>query len=276
MKNLPAVRKFDRVKVALALGGGGARGAAHVGVLEVLERENIDIDLIVGCSAGAIAGALYADSKRASFVKELYLKTSREEVLDISLQNIFQGVVQGKNLEKFLLKNLEAEKMEDLKIPLAILATDLHEGQPVWLTSGPIAPAVVASSSLPPFFSPKKLYGKTLVDGGVVEVVPVSFAKQLGAELIIACDVSSGLPSSLPRHIIGVTRRSMEIALMTLSSLQLKEADLVIRPDVAEFKLFEPSSTERIYREGVRAAEKKLPLLKKLLAKIDHEVCKSS
>jgi NTE family protein len=261
---MPEPRKIKNVRVALVLGGGGARGTAHAGAIEALEKAGIPIDLIVGCSAGAIVGAMYADKQDYAYLREAFHNATRDDVLDFTIQNIFHGPVMGRNLEKFMLKHLDCMNLEDLKIPTVLLATDLHEGKHVWISSGPIAPAVVASSALPPVFSPRKLYGMTLVDGGVVEVVPVSYAQELNAEVIIAVDVSSKLPEALPKHILGVTKRSLEITLNTLSKIQLKQADVVITPNVERFGFF-ADKAEEIYDEGLSSCEVKLPEILRVL-----------
>lgn len=262
--SMPPPRKIENVKVALVLGGGGARGAAHAGVLEVLEKAGVPIDMIVGCSAGAIVGSMYADKQNATYLKEAFLNAKREDMLDFTLQNIFQGPVKGHSLERFMLSHLDSKNIEELSIPTVILTTDLHEGAPVWISSGPIAPAVVASSALPPVFSPRVLYGMTLVDGGVIEIVPVSYAKAVGADVVIAVDVSAQLPASLPKHILGVTKRSMEIALNTLSKIQLRNADIVLRPKVEPYGLFDDKAAE-IYLEGVESCQEQLGAILQLL-----------
>jgi NTE family protein len=262
--SMPTPREIKNVRVALVLGGGGAKGTAHAGVIEGLEKAGVPIDLIVGCSAGSIVGAMYADKQDYRYLREAFYNTSRNEMLDFSIQNIFHGPVKGHSLEKFMLKHLKHKNLEELTLPTVILTTDLHEGKPIWLSSGPIAPAVVASCALPPVFSPRKLYGKTLVDGGVIEMVPVSYAQKLNAEVIIAVDVSSRLPETLPNHILGVTKRSMEIILRTLSEIQLEKADVVIIPNVDHFGLFEENPKE-IYNEGLKTCRAKLPEILNLL-----------
>lgn len=172
------------IKVALVLSGGGAKGIAHAGVLEILEQENIPINLIIGCSAGSMIGAFYADNPNSADLKEKVLKTKKRELLDPCLSHSFQmlwglkGFMRGHALKRYLTKNLDAQEFNELKIPLSIVTTDVNAAQAYVIDSGLLVPAIHASSALPLAFEPLQMYGRTLVDGGVISPVPVEIAKR--------------------------------------------------------------------------------------------------
>lgn len=168
----PPPKLKKKVEVALVLGAGGSRGLAHLGVIEVLEKEGIPIDLIVGSSAGSLFGVLYADNPDVAAVKEKVIHLKKKDLLDPSLTALIQatmrltGPIQGNALEQFLVKELIAKNFEELVIPVVAVATNVDNNHITLLRSGPIAPAIHASSALPPLFSPVELYRQTLICGG--------------------------------------------------------------------------------------------------------------
>lgn len=262
---------IKNIEVALVLGGGGARGFAHVGVLEVLEKEGIPIDLIVGTSAGAAVGALYGSFTDAHAVNSLLLNVSKWELLDLSFCSMFRmfydasGPISGYAMEKFLLDKIPEKRIEDLKIPFAAVAVDIETSQPFVMRNGPIAPAVHASSALPPFFAPVKLYGKTLVDGGISLPVPVSIAKEYNPKLIIAVNISAPAEEGCLKSSIDLSYRSLYISYYALSNIQAQLADIVIHPKLNGFGLFDDRNKQEIYERGLQAAEEVVPLIKEKL-----------
>lgn len=247
------------VRLALVLGGGGARGLAHVGVLEEFERADIPIDLIVGCSSGSIVGALYANHPHAYYIKTLVEKLKRNDLIDINLLDMRYGLTQGKSLKKFLCKYLENKEFNQLHIPLIVVATDLLEGELVCLGGGPIIPAVHASSAYPLYFTPVEIYGRVLVDGGVVDPVPVEIARQNNAQIIVAVDLSELLPMTSPTNLFGVAKRCAEIKFLKQSESCLRGADFIIRPEIRHIGTFDDKCNQAIYEAGRLAARQAIP-----------------
>lgn len=263
---LPPFYVPERIRVALVLGSGGVRGMAHVGVLEELEAAGIPIDLIIGCSAGSFVGALYADNPCVNDIKRAVWKLRSRSLLDIDLWNCRFGLSQDRSMRKILDDELWAETFEELHIPLIVVATDLHSGELVTMGSGDLVRAVQASCSIPFVFVPCEHYGRVLVDGGVVNPVPVRVAKDLGAEVIICVDLSELLPQTFPSNLFEVATRSAEIALMWQNEVCTRAADVVIRPKTCGVGCFNDNAKEDIYWAGRCAALEMLPRIQELVA----------
>lgn len=263
---VPKVIPKCSVKVAIVLGGGGARGMAHVGVLEVFEEQHIPIDAIVGCSAGSIVGALYADNPCSEHVKKALRPLRKWDILDFSLWHSRYGLVQGHSLRRFLSKNLKSRYFHQLQIPLYVVATDLMVGDVISIARGPIIPAIHASSAVPFVFAPVEIYRRLLVDGAVADPVPVRTARDIGADLIIAVDLSELLPKSCPNNLFGVAARSAEIKFLLHSTSCMSGADVVIRPELGDIGLFDDTHLEQVYQAGRKAAIDALPEIHALMA----------
>jgi NTE family protein len=272
-EDMPESAKIENVRVALVLGGGGSRGIAHVGVIEVLQENSIPIDLIVGSSAGSAVGAIYADNKDVTKTKNILFNANRDELLDLSfieLTRMFNNPttpVVGQAYENFIFDSLSARKFSELKIPLAIVTVDSQTGEKFVITSGPIAPAVRASSAIPPIIAPVKLYHKTLFDGGVLEPVPVATARQYNPKLIIAVDISNLPEKTKPKNVLDLTYKAMWLSYYELSRMQSNIADIDIHPDLTGFGTFEDHRKEELYQLGREAALKALPEIKSKLKK---------
>lgn len=269
MDNPPPPQPFcipEKVRVALVLGSGGVRGMAHVGVIEVLEEAGIPIDLIVGCSAGSIVGALYADNPEICSVKKTVAKIKTNTLLDLDLWNCRFGLCQGRTMRKVLNDTLEAENFDQLKIPLVIVATDLHTGELVPIANGDLVRAVEASCAIPFVFSPVDYQGRVLVDGGTICPVPVDVARDLGADVIIAVDLCELLPSTFPTNLFGVVARSAEIAFLWQNEVCTRHADIVIRPKMCGIGTFNDKARHLLYCSGRQAAEEALPHIQDVLA----------
>ncbi len=270
-KVAPNPRPIENVGVALVLGAGGSRGLAHLGVIEVLEREGIPIDLIVGSSAGSLIGALYADCPNSAKVKEKVICLKKKDLLDLSISAIFQGLVrltgpiQGNALEKFVVERVQADWFEQLKIPLIAVATNVDNNHIALLRSGPIAPAVHASSALPPFFSPVRLYNQILIDGGVIAPVPVQVAKLFNPKLIIAVDISTPPSRAKLSNALQLLYRSMHITFYELSRMQSTRADITIHPMLMGYGTFEDQYNIQLYEKGKEAAEEAIDSIKEEL-----------
>lgn len=183
-----AIETKKRPKTALVLGSGAARGLAHIGVLKILEQQRIPIDMIVGSSMGALIGGAYASGLNAAQIEEIACETNWLSVVKILFPKRFQldGLLDGRRLQKFLLALVGEQKIEELNIPFACAATDINSGEEITLNSGSLVNAIRASISFPFLFKPFKINGNYLIDGGVVNPVPVSMAREMGAERIIA------------------------------------------------------------------------------------------
>ncbi len=269
---LPLAPTLQNVKVAVVLSGGGARGLAHAGVLEVLENNKIPIDLIVGSSAGSMIGAIYADDPNAHRMRKKLITLKKWDLLDLSWFDsvkmfwYLNGPVQGHAMKRFMQDNIQSTDFKQLKIPLAVVTTDVNKGETFVIRSGPIAPAVLASSALPMLFKPVELYGKTLVDGGVVSPVPVEVAKEFSPQIIIAVDIGTSPDYGPVQSVYQLAARSLHISYFKLSQWQTSQADIVIHPDIDQYGMFDDHANEALYAAGKAAAIKALPEIKKALA----------
>jgi NTE family protein len=254
-----------RIRVALVLGSGGIRGLAHVGVLEELEKAGIPIDLIVGCSAGGIVGALYADCPSTKLISPIMTKVRTNAMLDINLFCCKYGLSEHVGLKQLLKEHLHSKTFEELRIPLIVVASDLHTGELIPIASGPIIPAVQASSSIPFVYKPCKHLGRVLIDGSVIDPIPVKIAKDLGAEIIIAVDLCELLPPTYPTNLFEIATRSAEIASMWQNEVCTRNAHLVIRPKTCGVGTFSDSHSQVLLEAGRKAARKKLDYLRELI-----------
>ena len=259
----PAPKHYPQPRVALVLGGGGARGYAHIGVLLELERAGIPIDLVVGTSAGSFMGALYADSKSAEALKETAMSANFWDIADIANMPLFGGVMSGNHFESFLIKNLHAKLFKQLKVHFVAVTTDLTSGETYLVQAGPIPPAILASAAVPGVVKPVHLYEKVLVDGGVSNNVAVGVARKFHPSIIIAVDVSSSLSDTLPHSAFGIISRSFDIVSGQLTTLQLKGASYIIKPNLGDVGMFDLSDREKFIAAGQAAAKKVIPRIKR-------------
>jgi len=268
--------KFHKKKVGLALGSGAARGMAHIGVLNVLEKKLIPIDLIAGTSAGAGVGALYAALLNAAYVKDIALEMSLAKwalLLDPSIPG--SGVLRGKRIIDLFKKHLGGNiKFSDLKIPFACVAADLTNGHEVVFNEGSVLEALRASISLPAIFTPVKWRGRYLVDGAVVNPVPVSLARRMGADFVIALNVMHNIPEPTQEidqvkikapTLFQVMMQSIYAASNCLIKASLEGADAVIEPKVKHIGYGEFHRASQTIALGEVAAESALPEIKKKL-----------
>ncbi len=262
----PSSAYLNRVhpRVVLVLGSGAARGFAHAGVLKVLEENHIPIDMIIGTSAGSIVGALYADNPNAASLQQLLLNSPRKDVIDFSV-DLPHGLVSGNALQNFLVTHLHARNFNQLRIPFIAIATDLGSGQMHAFSSGPIAPAVNASSALPPLFRPVILYGRTYVDGGLIDPIAVDVAERFHPQVIIAVSLNFRLDRTMPTYSTSVFLRSIDIMSMHLNELSANKAQVIIRPEPEDIGTFDGSKRAYLMKMGEDAARKALPEIKRLL-----------
>ncbi|WP_373994587.1 patatin-like phospholipase family protein [Massilia sp. 9096] len=231
----PAPLLLRKVRIALALGGGAARGFAHIGVIKALEAQGIYPDIVVGTSAGSVVGSLYASGFYNGFaLQKIAMEMDEATISDWALPFFSKspGVLKGEALQAYVNKAVRNTPIEKLKIPFGCVATDLKNGQPILFRRGNTGLAVRASSSVPSVFQPVAIGGHTYVDGGLVAPVPVRFAKEMGAEFIIAVNISSATEAQATASSLDVLMQTFTIMGQRLNHFELKDADIVITPQL--------------------------------------------
>ena len=246
----------------LALGGGGARGFAHLGVLQVLVRKKVPLQGLVGTSMGAVAAALFAVGTDLDRLEEFAMAFPWENLFTFSLSGL--GIASGERILAVLDLLTKGKSFADLTLPVWVVATDLERGSPVVLRDGPLATAVRASISVPGFFAPLSMDGRTLVDGAVVAGIPVEIARQMGRP-VVAVDVGFEFQARRARHFLDVLSKVVKIMGTELDRHQVAQADLVIRPDVGSMGSARFDLVKESIESGRRAAEEALPDLWKLI-----------
>ncbi len=251
-------------KWALALGGGAARGFAHVGVIQVLEKEGLLPDLVVGTSAGSLVAALYASGKSAAELEQAALQMDESTIADWTLPLFNRGVLRGDALAKYVNQQVKNRQIQEMKLPLGILATDLVSGDGVLFQRGDTGTAVRASSAVPGVFVPVAIAGREYVDGGLVAPVPVLQARQMGAELVLAVDISSP-PQANTSDAFKVVLQTFSIMGQSINRMVLQQADVVVRPPLAGVGSADFSNRQRSIAAGADAMRSLLPKLKEQL-----------
>ena len=251
-------------KIALVLGGGAARGFAHVGVIRVLEQEKIPIDMIVGTSVGSLIGAIYASDINSFELEWTAFSLQKDDLLDYGVLTAFtgMGVAKGDKLEEFVKNKVSAQNIEGLKLPFAAIATDLNRGTRVVLDHGSVATAVRASSAIPGVFNPVDYQGRLLVDGGVVDNLPISTARERGADIVIAVDISENVTNFNVTNIIDVMVQSVSIMAAENVKYKRKEADVLISPAVGNVGMLDFSQKKQCMLAGIEAAQKAIPMIR--------------
>jgi NTE family protein len=255
-----------RPRVGLALSGGVARGFAHIGVLRVLEEQHIPVDFIAGTSAGSIVAAAYAAGMTVDEVAEVSRTMRWKDVGRVTLSRL--GVQSNARLEEFVRARLPVKRFEDLRIPLAVVATDLKTGSAVVMTEGDVPFAVRASCALPGWYVPvTDDHGRQLVDGGLVANIPTAAVRGLGADLVIAVDVNSEGAKFIgpPQSIIGVILQSIMVVQRTAALHQLHDADVVVMPKTGHIRWDEMQRADDLIRLGEQAARPTVERIKHLL-----------
>lgn len=251
----PAVEK--PVKVALVLGAGAAKGFAHIGVLKVLEANRIPVSLIVGTSAGSFVGSMYAYGFSAYQLQKIAFDLEQGDLVDLTLPD--GGFVKGEKLENYINHMLRNTTMERLRIPFYAVATDIQSGKEMVFGTGNTGSAVRASCSIPGVFTPPVIGGRMYVDGGVVSPVAVNAALRLGADVVIAVDISGSGEAPRPQGVVATILQSVTIMYSRISAQQLQKAHVVIRPNVAGIGSVDFASRHSAVLEGERAATAVLP-----------------
>lgn len=256
-------------RIGLALGGGAAKGFAHIGVIKMLEANGIHPDVVAGTSAGSVVGALYASGMDPFQMQEQAFALDESKIRDVSLFSGSGGLVQGQKLQDYVNQLVGNRSMEKLKLPFAAVSTQLEDGHRTVFVRGNTGQAVRASSSIPGVFQPVEISGRHYVDGGVVSPVPVDAARQLGADFVIAVDISSKASGSNPNGMLGVVGQSISIMGQKLGEQELARADTVIRPKVNQIGATDFEQKNQAILEGERAAMAAMPAIKAKLAALE-------
>ena len=254
------------LKIGLALGGGAARGFAHVGVIAVLEEAGLKPQLIVGTSAGSLVAALYASGKTSAQLQQTALNMEEVAITDWMLPIFGRGMFRGEALARYVNDLVAGRLIENMAIPLGIVATDLNSGQAVLFQRGDTGTAVRASSAVPAVFVPVKISGHEYVDGGLVSPVPVRFARQMGADVVVAVDISNPPEANLAGDTLQILMQTFSIMGKSINQFELKDADVVVRPSQTGLKSADFSARQRAIDAGRAAMLAALPALKARIA----------
>lgn len=248
-------------KIALALGGGAVRGFAHIGVIKVLEAQGIVPDMVVGTSAGSVVGALYAGGYNGFELQKIAFQLEESSVGDWVMPN--RGFIKGEQLQNFINKAVHNKPIEKLGKPFAAVATDLQSGEQMVFGRGNTGMAVRASSSVPGLFQPVGINGREYVDGGLVSPVPVKAARAMGADIVIAVDISNKPKYLKVNDFVDVLLQTFSIMGQTISTYEMVEADIAIRPNLAAVGASDFEKKHLAILEGEKAAQAALPLIRR-------------
>lgn len=261
--------KPDRPKIGLALSGGAARGIAHIGVLKVLEENNFPIDFIAGTSMGSVIAGAYASGMKIGLLEEIALSIRWGDVSKVSFSRL--AIMTNNPLEKLLRRLMPVSDFAKMRIPLAIVTADVQTGQVVVFTKGDAIRAIRISCTVPGFFAPEiDSEGRMLVDGGIVQNLPVDTVRSLGAEKVIAIDVNSGVEmTSHPTNIFQILMQSYMVIGRGSAAFQASHADLLIEPNIGRIRVDELERAADLIAGGEAAMIKALPAAKALLESVE-------
>ncbi len=248
------------------MGGGAARGFAHVGVIQVLEEAGIRPVLVSGTSAGSLVAAIYAGGKTGKQLQQVAETMEEATIADWTLPLLNRGMLRGDALARYVNGQVGSRLIEDLPLQLGIVATDLNSGQSMLFQRGDTGTAVRASSAVPAVFQPVRISGREYVDGGLVSPVPVRAARQMGAELVIAVDISSPPEGNLAAGTLEVLLQTFSIMSKSINYFELKEADVVVKPILTGISSSDFGARKRSIEAGRRAMQQMLPQLRALIA----------
>lgn len=247
--------------IGLALGGGAILGAAHIGVLKAIEEYDIEISYVAGTSIGSLVGAFFAFGKNWDEILDLALKLDWLDVTEVGFSKY--GLLSNKKVGKLIRNNIGDKNIEDSDLPLSIITTDISNGEKIVISEGNLADAVTASTCIPGIFIPQKIDGRILVDGGIVENVPINTLRKMGSEKIICSDLSLYHTSDNPKNIIDIILNTFHFTLMNAARLQTIHADVILQPDLSAFNLSDMEQINDLYEVGYEEAKEKLKTMKK-------------
>jgi NTE family protein len=263
---LPPVTERREVKLGLALGGGAARGFAHVGVIQVLEEAGLSPSYVVGTSAGSLVAALYASGKTPAELTKVAETMQEADITDWMLPILNRGALRGEALAKYVNTLVGGRNLEQMKMPVGIVATDLGSGEVITFRRGNTGTAVRASSAVPGVFQPVRIGDREYVDGGLVAPVPVRQTLEIGANFVIAVDISSDPDGNPAGDTFQILLQTFTIMGKSINTLALKEANVVVRPALSGVKSADFGARMRSIEAGRVAMQAMLPTLKAKLA----------
>ncbi len=263
----PPVAAPVKLKIGLALGGGAAKGFAHIGVIKMLEASGIHVDVVAGTSAGSVVGALYASGMDPFEMQQIAFGLDEAKIRDVRLFS--GGLVQGKALQDYVNQLLHNQSIEQLKLPFAAVATELETGARTVFVRGNTGQAVRASCSVPGVFEPVEIGGRHYVDGGVVSPIPVDAARQLGADFVIAVDISARADGSNPQGMMNIVGQSITIMGQQLGAREIARADVVIRPDLRGIGATDFEQKNEAILQGEKATLAAVPQIRARLAAME-------
>lgn len=249
-------------RVGLALGGGAARGFAHVGVIQVLEEEGLRPDFVAGTSAGSLVAALYASGKTGAQLMQVAESMEEAAFTDWTLPIFSRGIFRGEALARYVNGQVAGRLIEDMPIPLGIVATNLATGDGVLFRRGDTGTAVRASSAVPSVFQPVKIGTAEYVDGGLVSPVPVRYARQMGADVVIAVDISSAPEGNPSSDSLQILLQTFAIMGRSINAYELRDAEVVVRPALPGVRGADFTSRRRAVEAGRAAMRAALPQLR--------------
>jgi NTE family protein len=254
-------------RIGLALGGGAAKGFAHVGVIAVLEEAGIVPDVLVGTSAGSLVAALYASGMNAEQLRQTALRLEEVAIADWMLPLVNRGLFRGEALARYVNDAVAGRLIEDMRIALGVVAVDLSNGQPILFRRGDTGTAVRASSAVPAVFQPVRIGGRDYVDGGLVSPVPVQFARQMGAELVIAVDISQPPEGQPASDTLQILLQTFNIMGQVIKRHEIEQADVLVKPSLAGLRSADFSARQRAIDAGRTAMQAALPQLRARLGR---------
>ncbi|MEJ6952153.1 patatin-like phospholipase family protein [Natronospora cellulosivora (SeqCode)] len=248
------------IKIGLALGAGAARGMAHIPILEVLEEEGIRIDMIAGTSIGSLIGGVYAAGVPIKYIKEIAKELNWDHITDITFPR--KGLIKGEKLLSFLELITQGKNIEDLKIPFRAIACDIEKGEHVVLENGSLARAIRASTSIPGIYVPFKHQNRVLVDGAVLDPVPIATLRKMDADIVIAVDVSVKNVHYEADNIFHILFNTFDIIQHELEKYKTFESDIIIKPDLNNCNSFDLNAYNECFKAGQDAIYQALPRIK--------------
>ena len=265
VKPVPLEPPPKAVKVAVVLGGGAAKGFAHVGVLKVLEANRVPVHMVVGTSVGSLVGSLYAYGYPAYDLQKVAMGLEKGDLADLTVPD--NGFVKGEKLEAYVNRMVRDTTMEHLRTPFYAVATDIGSGQETVFGKGNTGSAVRASCAIPGVFRPVRIGDRTYVDGGLVSPVAVDAARRRGANVVIAVDITGDVDGSVPEGTLDTIFHSINVMYSKIAADQLSRADVVIRPKVGYIASGDFTKRHEAILEGEKAASEELPKIQALLAR---------
>lgn len=261
------MKKNERPKIALALGSGGARGLAHIGVIKTLERNGIPIDFIAGSSIGAMIGGFYAAGLETARMEEITMETDWRRIFSLVDPHLKQGLIGGQKIKDFIENHIGGKTIESCRLPFAAVCTDLKTGETIILDKGKLSQAIMASISIPLVFKPSRIDGRTLADGGLSAPVPARIARQMGADIVIAVNLDQHYyDDAWKPQFYGIANNSLGILRHHLALANVADADIVLNINIGKNIWYQFTNGGEKISAGEKAAEEALAALNGIIA----------